>query len=110
MKLENPQFRISFPFMTLLHMEVHSQMLSLSASNKTTTGMLAPTFSVQLKTCGLAGKESASNARDLGSIPGLRRSPGEGKGYPLQYSGLENSRDYTVLGVTKGQTRLSDFH
>ena len=40
---------------------------------------------------GSAGKESARNARDLGSIPGLGRSPGEGKGYPLQYSGLENS-------------------
>ena len=43
--------------------------------------------------CGSAGKESACNARDLGSIPGLGRSPGEGKGYPLQYSGLENSMD-----------------
>ena len=41
---------------------------------------------------GSAGKESACNAGDLGSIPGLGRSPGEGKGYPLQYSGLENSR------------------
>ena len=40
-----------------------------------------------------AGKESACNAGDLGSIPGLGRSPGEGKGYPLQYSGLENSMD-----------------
>ena len=39
------------------------------------------------------GKESACNAGDLGSVPGLRRSPGEGKGYPLQYSGLENSMD-----------------
>ena len=39
------------------------------------------------------GKESACNAGDLGSIPGLERSPGEGKGYPLQYSGLENSVD-----------------
>ena len=38
-----------------------------------------------------AGKESACNVGDLGSIPGLGRSPGEGKGYPLQYSGLENS-------------------
>ena len=38
-----------------------------------------------------AGKESACNAGDLGLIPGLGRSPGEGKGYPLQYSGLENS-------------------
>ena len=43
---------------------------------------------------GSAGKESACNARDLGSIPGLGRSPGEGNGYPLQYSCLENSRDY----------------
>ena len=42
---------------------------------------------------GSAGKESACNARDLGSIPGLGRSPGEGKGYPFQYSGLENSMD-----------------
>ena len=47
---------------------------------------------------------------DLGSIPGMGRSPGEGKGYPLQYSGLENSMDYKVYGVAKSQTRLSDFH
>ena len=45
--------------------------------------------------CGWAGKESSCNAEDLGLIPGLRRSPGEGKGYPLQYSGLENSMDYS---------------
>jgi len=43
--------------------------------------------------CGLAGKESACNAGDPSSIPGLGRSPGEGKGYPLQYPGLENSMD-----------------
>ena len=43
--------------------------------------------------CGSAGKESACNAGDLGLIPGLGRSPWEGKGYPLQYSGLENSTD-----------------
>ena len=43
--------------------------------------------------CGSAGNESACNVGDLGSIPGLGRSPGEGKGYPLQYSGLENSMD-----------------
>ena len=59
---------------------------------------------------GSAGKESAHSTGDLGSIPGLGRSPGEGKGYPLQYSGLENSKDYIVLGVTKSQTQLSDFH
>ena len=45
-----------------------------------------------------AGKESSCNAGDLGSIPGLGRSPGEGKGYPPQYSGLENSMDCTVYG------------
>ena len=60
--------------------------------------------------CGSAGKESACSVGDLGSIPGLGRSPGEGKGYPLQYSGLENSRDYIVHGVEKSWTRLSDFH
>ena len=60
--------------------------------------------------CGSAGKESACNAGDLGSISGLGRFPGEGKGYPLQYSGLENSMDYTVHGVIKSQIRLSDFH
>ena len=47
---------------------------------------------------------------DLGSIPGLGRSPGEGKGYPLQYSGLENSIDCIVHGVAKSRTRLSSFH
>ena len=59
---------------------------------------------------GSAGKESACNAGDLGSIPGLGRSPGEGKGYPLQYSGLENSMDGIVHGVAKSQTQLSAFH
>ena len=60
--------------------------------------------------CGSVGKESTCNVRDLGSIPGLGRSPGEGKGDPLQYSGLENSMDCIVQGVEKSQTRLSDFH
>ena len=60
--------------------------------------------------CSLAGKESTCNAGDLDSIPGLGRSPGEGKGYPLQYSGLENSMDCIVHGVAKSWTQLSDFH
>ena len=68
--------------------------------------------------CGSAGKESACNVGDLGSIPGLGRSRGEGKGYPLQYSGvfsiqysgLENSMDCIAHGVAKSQTQLSDFH
>ena len=55
------------------------------------------------------GKESTCNAGDPASIPGLGRSAGEGKGYLLQYSGLENSTDCTVHGVSKSQTRLSDF-
>ena len=60
--------------------------------------------------CGSAGRESACNAGDLGSIPGLGRSPGEEKGYPLQYSGLENSMDSIVHEVAKSWTQLSDFH
>ena len=57
-----------------------------------------------------AGKESTCNAGDLVSIPGLGRYTGEGKGYPLQCSGLQNSMDCIVYGVTKSQTQLSDFH
>ena len=59
---------------------------------------------------GSAGKEFVCNAEDLGSILGLGRSPGEGKGYPSQYSGLENSMDCTVHGVEKSWTQLNRFH
>ena len=59
---------------------------------------------------GSAGKESACNAGDLGLICALGRSPEEGKGYPLQYSGLRNSMGCIVHGVAKSRTRLSDFH
>ena len=58
---------------------------------------------------GSAGKESAYNEGDLG-LTGLGRSPGEGKSYPLQYSGLENSMDWIVRGVTKSRTQVSDVH
>ena len=63
---------------------------------------------------GSASKEFTCNGTDLGLVPGLGRSPGEGKGYPLQYSGLENSMNRevwqtTVHRVTKSQTRLSNF-
>ena len=51
--------------------------------------------------CDSAGKESTYNARNLGSMPGLGKSPGERKGYPLQYSGLENSMDCIVRGIEK---------
>ena len=55
-------------------------------------------------------RESTGNAGDLGLIPGSGRSTGEGIGYPLRYSSLENSMDYIVHGVVKSQTRLIDFH
>ena len=57
-----------------------------------------------------ASKESTCNEGGLGLIPGLGRSPGEGKGYPFQYSGLENSMDCIAHGVAKSRTQLSDFH
>ena len=60
--------------------------------------------------CGSVGKEYTCNAGDLGSIFGLGRSPTEGKGYLLQYSGLENSMDCIAHGVAKSQTQRSDFH
>ena len=60
--------------------------------------------------CGSDGKEFACNAGDPGLIPGSGRSPGEGIGYPLQYSGLKNSMNCIVHRIAKSQTRLSDFH
>ena len=54
--------------------------------------------------CDSAGKESACNAGDLNSIPGLGRYPGEGKGFPLQDFGLENSMDCIVHGVAESDT------
>ena len=60
--------------------------------------------------CDSAGKESACNVGDLGLIPGLGRPPGEGNGYPLQYSRLENSMGSILHGVAKSWTWLSDFH
>ena len=59
--------------------------------------------------CGSAGKESTCSVVDLGSIPGLGRYPREEKGYPLQYSGLENSMNCIVHGVPKSWTWLSHF-
>ena len=57
--------------------------------------------------CGSAGKESACNAGDLDSTPGLERFPGEGKGYPLQYSGLENSMDCIIHRVAQSSVQFS---
>ena len=64
-----------------------------------------------IDSCGLAGEESACNVGDLGSIPGLGRSPVKGKGYPFQYSGLENSMDCIVTeSHTTEQLSLSLSH
>ena len=58
---------------------------------------------------GSVRKESACDSGDLGLIPGLGRSPGEGNGYPLQYSGLKNSMDQGAWQATVMGTHLSDF-
>ena len=71
---------------------------------------LENSLEVQGFPCGSAGKESTCNVGDLGLIPELGRSPGEEKGYLFQYSGLENSMDYIIHGVTKSETPLSHFH
>ena len=60
--------------------------------------------------CGSAGRKSTSNVGDLGSIPGLERSLGEGKGHLLQFYGLENSMECRVHGFAKSQIRLGNFH
>ena len=60
--------------------------------------------------CDSAGNESTCNEGDLGSIPGLGRSPGEGQSYSLQHSGLENLMVCLVHGVPRSRTQLSDFH
>ena len=60
--------------------------------------------------CGSVGKETACNVGDQSLIPGLGRSPGDWKGYPLQYSGPENSVDCIVHRVAKSWTGLSDFY
>ena len=67
-----------------------------------------PVFSGFL--CGSAGKGSVCSVGDLGLTPGLGRSPVEGKGYPIQYSGLENLMDWIVHGVAKSPTLLNNFH
>ena len=75
----------------------------------------APVLEFSSFLCGSDSKESACNAGDMSSIPGLGRSPGEGNGNPFQYSCLENPMDggawwAPVHGITKSQTQLSDFH
>ena len=89
-------------------------LMRLSRSSSQRRDRLTPPVFLGFPDCS-DDKESAHNVGDLGSIPGLGRSPGEGNGYLLQNSCLENSTDWgtwqaTVHGVTKGQTQLNDFH
>ena len=90
----------------LTHLSIH-QFLGHLNWIQPTLGI--PTYTDLPFPCGSAGKKSSCSAGDLGSIPELGRSPGEVKGYPLQYSGRENSMD-TIHGVTKSQTQLNNFH
>ena len=69
--------------------------------NKVYTWAMEKEFANKGFPCGSAGKESPCHAGDLGLIPGLGRSPGEGKGYTLQYSGLEDSMDYTKNSIVQ---------
>ena len=74
------------------------------------TGFCSEAHNLEGFPCDSAGKESTCSAGDLGLVPGLGRSPGEGKGYPIQYAVLENSMDCIVHEVAKNRTQLSCFH
>ena len=94
-----------------IQMKLKTRCLQFKSRFQLTRCILAPNLSSPAITTGVSVmQESACNAGDLISTPGLRRSPGEGKGYPLQYSSLENPMDCVVHGVAKSQTWLSDFH
>ena len=111
--LYSKNFRVLFTSVYLIHLGFVSFSMEKWQKNLTfflyrRTPVLAPlniSFAswFWLSLCfpgGSAGKESACNARDLGSIPELGRSPEEGKGYPLQYSGLENSYTWTIQSMS----------
>ena len=86
----------------------HLYCLQLSSLCDRHVGVKLWSISYQLDFAGGSdGEESACDVGDLGWIPGLGRSPGEGKGYLFQYSGLESSMDCIVRGVAKSQTRLT---
>ena len=96
-------------FIHLIYNYIVTGLVSELSSSQKTGNIISWTSLLELP-CGSAGKESACNAGDLGSIPRLGRSPGEGKGDTLQYSGLENSVDCVGHRVAKSQIRPSDFH
>ena len=87
--LPEPRSEQWYPSLCCNEMMLRLRLLHLMLGTISTAHLMDDSESLGLS-CGLAGKESACNAGDLGSVPGLIRSPGEGKGYPLQYSGLEN--------------------
>ena len=94
-----------------IQMKLKTRFLQFKSRFQLTQCILAPNLSSPTITTGVSiMQESACNPGDLGSTPELGRSPGEGKGYSLQYSGLEESIDSVVGGVAKSWTRLSDFH
>ena len=103
-----PQHQGLFQWVSSLHQvaRVLSFSFSISPSNEY-SGLIS--FRMDWLNLLAAGKESACNVEDLGSIPGLGRSPGEGKGYPLQYSGLKNSMDCMSLKWKLG-SQGSGFH
>ena len=103
--LENPTDRGAWWAAVYGVAQSWTQLKQLSSSSSSSNS-----FSLWASLVAQLVKKSPCNVGDLGSIPGLGRSPGEGKGYPLQYSGLENSMDCIVHRVTKSQIRLSDFH
>ena len=87
--LPAPRSEQWYPSLCCNEMMLRLRLLHLMLGTISTAHLMDDSESLRLS-CGLAGKESACNAGDLGPIPGLIRSPGEGKGYPLQCSGLEN--------------------
>ena len=84
---------------TLGSLLLKSLLLTLLKSQFKSINSLALSLLYEGFPCGSAGKEFACNSEDLGLIPGLGRSPGEGKGYPIQYSGLENSMDCSLTSI-----------
>ena len=94
--------------MCLVHFSNTADLRHIQVSRQVFLMLMNIQVELPLVVSASAGKEFARNAGDLGSIPGLGRSPGEGKGYPLQYSGMENSMDCIVHGMAKSKTRLSD--
>ena len=95
------EIHISFEGICFHLLELQTELISLFSLFKVKYSISVRVVLVMGFLCGLAGKESICNVGDLGLIPGLGRSPGEEKGYPLQYSGLKNSLDCIVHGGLK---------